>query len=105
MGGDVEVKVKGSDGKRDIKLSSMGGDIKVYVPADLDMDIEIEVVFNEKRRNKVEIISDFKLTEKVVDTDDVNSDSKKLLGTGVNGSGKNKVKINTIGGKVYLMKI
>ncbi len=105
MGGDVEVKVVGTDGKRDIKLSSMGGDMKIYVPADLDMDIEIEIVFNENRRNKVEIISDFDLTEKVVDTDDLNSDSKKLLGTGITGSGKNKVKVKTIGGKVYLKKI
>lgn len=105
MGGDVEVKVKGSDGKRDIKLSSMGGDMKLYVPADLDMDIEIEIVFNENRRDKVEIVSDFNLTENIVDADSDYNNAKKLIGTGITGSGKNKVKIKTIAGKVHLLKI
>ena len=106
MGGDVEVTVVGSDGDRSVKLSSMGGNIRLNVPANLDMDIEIEIIYDEDDEDDVDIISDFDLSEKVVDSNrDWGHDTRKLIGTGQTGSGKNKIKIKTVGGKVYLKKV
>jgi hypothetical protein len=105
MGGDVEVEVKGTEGSRDVKLTSMGGDIKLFVPADLAMDIEIEIVYDEDDADKVDVISDFDLSEKVVDAErDWDNDTKKLIATGVRGNGSNRIRIETISGKVYLQK-
>ena len=103
MGGKIEVKMVGdpSKGKRDVRLTSMGGDIYLTVPADLPMDIEIEIVYNED--DKVEIESEVDLIEKVEDSSKWNN-SKKLIATGKTGSGKNKIYISTINGNVHLKK-
>ncbi|WKZ69419.1 MAG: hypothetical protein QY331_15770 [Melioribacteraceae bacterium] len=105
MGGDVEVTVVGTEGKRDVKLSSMSGDITLYVPADLSMDIEIEIIYDDGDEDDVDVISDFNLSEKVEDAGSKwKSHDNKLVATGVTGSGSNKIKITTVHGKVYLKK-
>ncbi len=108
MGGDIEIKMVGdpAEGKRDIKMTSMGGDLKLYVPEGLSMDIEIEIKYDEKHEDDVKIISDFNLDENVKDakSDNWNGKTKVLTGKGKVGTGKNKIELNTIGGKVYLKK-
>lgn len=105
MGGDVEVNVKGTDGNRDVKIKSMGGDITLYVPADLAMDIEIEIIYDEDDEDEVDVISDFDLSERVVDArGDWHRDTKKLIATGKTGNGSNKIQIETVSGVVYLKK-
>ena len=103
MGGDIEVKMVGnpSDGKRDVKLTSMSGDVYLTVPADLAMDIEIEIIYDED--DKVEIESDFNLDK---NTEESNKwgHSKKLIATGKTGNGKNKILIKTVNGNVHLKK-
>ncbi len=103
MGGDVEIKMTGdpNEGKRDVVMKSLGGDIKLYVPEGLSMDIEIEIKYNENHEDDVEIVSDFDLDEKV---EKENKDTMVLTGKGKTGSGKNKIVLKTIGGKVYLKK-
>jgi hypothetical protein len=103
MGGDVEIKMVGdpNEGKRDVVMKSLGGDIKLYVPEGLSMDIEIEIKYNKKHEDDVEIISDFEVDKKVEKEDD---DTMVLTGKGKTGNGKNKIVLKTIGGKVYLKK-
>lgn len=101
MGGNVDVKIVGSSGKKDIDLSSMGGNIEVYVPSELSMDIKIEIIYDEDDEEDIDIISDFDLVERV---DKHRNDKMRLTATGITGDGSNEVKIKTIGGKVYLKK-
>ena len=115
MGGDVDVKMVGdpNDGKRDVTIKSMGGDITLVVPAGLSMDIDIEVVFSKGRKvksdedfNKLKIVSDFPVKEERSTEWDYSKGSprKFLNGTGSVNGGKNKVKITTYNGNVYLKK-
>lgn len=105
MGGDVDVEVKGTDGNRDVTLKSMGGDITLYVPADLAMDIDIEIVYDEDDEDEVNIISDFDLSEKVVDAGGSwDGDTKKLIARGETGDASNRIKIETVSGVVSIKK-
>lgn len=115
MGGDVDIKMVGdpNDGKRDVTIKSMGGDITLVVPAGLSMDINIEVIYAKGRKvksddefNKLKIVSDFPVTEERSKEWDTSKGSprKTLYGTGSVNGGKNKVKIITYNGNVYLKK-
>jgi hypothetical protein len=62
-------------------------------------------VYDEDDADEVDVISDFSLEEKVVDSGyGWHNDTKKLMASGTVGSGKNKIRIETVGGKVYLKK-
>jgi hypothetical protein len=115
MGGDVNVKMVGNpnDGKRDVSLQSMGGDITLTVPAGLSMDLEIEIAYAKDRKaesddefNKLKIVSDFPVKEERTKEWDNSKGSprKYIYGTGSINGGKNKIKIKTINGNVYLKK-
>ena len=104
MGGDIQVNLTGSEGERNVKMSSMSGDITLTVPSDLDMDIEIEIVYEEDDRDEIGVESDFSLSERIEDRDEGDQDTKKLIATGKTGSANNKIRISTVSGKVYLKK-
>ncbi len=112
MGGDVEVKMVGDpkDGNRDVKLTSMGGDITLVVPNGLSMDIDIEIAYTKNSHKDFEdckIISDFKIDEKRTtewERKKGNSKRKYIYGKGSVDDGKNKITIRTINGSVYLKK-
>lgn len=115
MGGDVDIKMVGdpNDGKRDVTIKSMGGDITLVVPAGLSMDIDIEVIYAKGRKvksddefNKLKIVSDFPVKEeRSAEWDNSKGSPRKTLsGTGSVNGGKNKVKITTYNGNVYLKK-
>lgn len=108
MGGDLEAKMIGdpSKGDRSVSLNSMGGDITLTVPAGLSMDIEIEIAFTKNYESNVKIISDFKLDEEVSkEWVRKNGSARKILtGKALIDGGKNKIRINTINGNVYLKK-
>ena len=109
MGGDVTVEMVGNpkEGRRDVELTSMGGDIELTVPDGLDMDIHIEIIYKTKHKNKVQIISDFDLDEKIEEVRGNDwgwDDKEKLVAVGKTGSGKNRVIIKTFSGKVHLKK-
>lgn len=100
MGGDIEVIMTGgTEDKKDVNLTSMSGDIYLTVPKDLDMDIVIEIIYDEDEEVKLE--SDFDLNRRVEESERWGH-SKKLIATGKAGSGKNQIKIKTVNGEVYL---
>ncbi|OGU56405.1 MAG: hypothetical protein A2V66_06190 [Ignavibacteria bacterium RBG_13_36_8] len=108
MGGDVRVTMVGDPkkGERDVTLTSMGGDIELAVPDGLDMEIDIEIAFTKKYEGDVEIYSDYKIEKEISKEWEYDHGSKRkyLTGTGKVGSGKNKIKIRTINGNVYINK-
>jgi hypothetical protein len=115
MGGNVNVKMVGNpnEGKRDVSLQSMGGDITLSVPDGLSMDIEIEIAYAKENRaksndefNKLKLVSDFPVKEERTKEWDNSKGSprKYIYGTGSINGGKNKIKIKTINGNVYLKK-
>lgn len=108
MGGNIDVTMTGNPekGKRDVTLSSMGGDITLTVPAGLSMEVDIELVFTKNRQGKYKIISDFDIKEKISDKWDFGNGSprKTIHGTATIKGGKNRIKIKTINGNIYLKK-
>jgi len=92
-------------GNRDVNLISLNGDITLIVPNGLSMGIDITLAYTKNRNNIYRIISDFKINEKrTVNWDYINSSNSKkyIYGTGIIGDGKNKIKISTINGNVYI---
>lgn len=108
MGGDIEAKMVGdpNKGERNVSLISMGGDITLTVPSGLSMDIDVEIAYTKKYDGDVKIVSDFKLDEEISKewTKKNGSARKTLTGKAAFGGGKNKIKIYTINGNVYLKK-
>ncbi|MBU1096796.1 MAG: hypothetical protein KKB34_09975 [Bacteroidetes bacterium] len=108
MGGDVEVNVKKSSttGKGDIDISSMGGDVTLYLPADFSMKLDLEIKYDQKHDNEVNINSDFKFNEerKGEWQNKNGNDIKYIYGTGSLNGGKHLVKIKTNNGNIYLKK-
>ena len=108
MGGDIEVTMVGDPkkGKRDVTLTSMGGDIELTVPDGLSMEIDIELAYTKSSTQDFEIFSDFDLDQERTDEWDTRRGSprKYIYGKATIEGGKNKVKIETINGNVYLRK-
>jgi hypothetical protein len=108
MGGNIEAKMTGNPNKgdRSVFLTSMGGDITLTVPDGLSMDIEVEIAFTKHFEDDVKIESDFKLKEEVYQKwiKKHGSAQKILTGKASVDGGKNKIKINTTNGNVYLKK-
>jgi DUF4097 and DUF4098 domain-containing protein YvlB len=108
MGGDVEVRVVGDPqaDDRDIEISSMGGEIRLTVPVDFSMDVEIELAYTKRRAGHYSIESDLDLS---IDQDSDSGwdyghgDARRFIrGSGSFAGGKNKVTISTVNGNVYL---
>ncbi len=108
LGGDIRVFMTGdpAEGKREVTLSSLGGDVSLAVPAGLSMDIHIELVFTKKSSQEYDITSDFELKKSVSDKWDCSNGSpkKSILGKAVVRGGKNTINIKTINGNIYLKK-
>ncbi|MCP4200961.1 MAG: hypothetical protein GY769_03415 [bacterium] len=106
MGGDVEVRIVGdpqADG-RDIELSSMNGEVRLTVPPNFSMDVEIELAYTKRRAGRYAIESDLGLTiEEDSDWDYGHGDARRVIrGAGSFAGGKNKVTISTVNGNVHL---
>jgi DUF4097 and DUF4098 domain-containing protein YvlB len=108
MGGDVIARMIGNPdkGDRDVKLSSMGGEIHLTVPAGLSMDFDIKLTYTKHGNQQYSIKSDFPITLKESDSWDYSQGSPKkyIYGSGQVGSGKNKIKIETINGNIIINK-
>ncbi len=112
MGGNINVKeiCKPDDSDRNIDLQSSGGDITLLVPDGFSMDIDITLTItkNRDRDNRdYKIISDFDINRTQTDNWDYSKGSprKYIHGKASIRGGKNKVKIETINGDVYLKKL
>ncbi len=111
MGGNVTVRLVGnpSEGKRDVELTSMAGDIELTVPEGMAMDLDLQIVFDPDRSHAPKIISDFpvKTWEEENKNNNYNhghNDSVVLHGTGQSGNGQHKVRIKTVEGDIIIKK-
>ncbi|GJQ62812.1 MAG: hypothetical protein SCALA702_18650 [Melioribacteraceae bacterium] len=108
MGGDIYVKFDG-DGNaddRDIKLTSMSGDVELLIPADFSMDIEVKIKADEDDVDDYDIINDFGLSSEIKDDDGWHGrDTKVIYAAKTVNGGKNKVRIHTVNGNVRIKKI
>ena len=106
MGGEIYIKYVGDPDAddRDINLKSMHGDIRLIVPSDFSMDLDLDIVYDMRHEDDVEIISDFDLELKQTsewERED-GHERKHFYGTGTINGGMNKVKITTYNAKIYL---
>ena len=108
MGGDVNVRMVGdpSKGERNVAIESMGGDVTITVPSGLSMDFDITLAYTRDSPENYKISSDFDVKQEESKEWDRSKGSprKYIYGTGTVSGGKNKVKIKTINGNVYLKK-
>ena len=108
FGGDVAVNMVGDpdEGRRDIEISSLGGEITLTVPPDLSMEFDIELAITKDSRRDYQIISDFDMKlEKTKKWDRSRGSKRKYIyGTGSVAGGKNKIEISTINGNIYIKK-
>jgi|GEM_PF-3257062 len=109
LGGNINAKMIGDpeSGDRHITLESLGGDITLFVPADLSMNIEVELGKTSNYHGECEVSSDFKFSSKVVHKERNFSMPNRVYSTyksNVNG-GKNKVVIKTTNGNIRIKKL
>ncbi len=108
LGGDVTVIMTGDpdEGRRDIEISSLGGEITLTVPPDLSMEFDIELAITKNSHRDYEIISDFDMKQEKTRKWDRSHGSKRkyIYGTGTVAGGKNKIEISTINGNIYIKK-
>lgn len=108
MGGDVRVSMTGNpaQGDRHVQIESKGGEVELTVPAGLDMDVDVEIVFTRNSRRDYEIRSDFPLSVTATPNWTYgHGDARRIIrGRGKIGSGKNKITIRTINGDVTLRR-
>jgi len=108
-GGDIDVTVTGGTGdeKRDVTLTSTGGNITLAVPEDLSMDVDIELSYSKDTKRKYKIVSDFPLNIEETGPRDSNGKSspgKTIYGKEKIAGGEHKIKIRTVNGNIYLKK-
>jgi len=108
MGGDVNVKMVGDPktGKRNVEISSKGGDIELVLPKDISAEFDIELAVTKKYRDDYKIISDFDLQIDKSDNWDYDHGTarKYIYGTGSTG-GNNQIHIETINGDIKIIKV
>jgi len=108
MAGDIEVVMVGDPdkGERDVSLTSMSGDIDLTVPAELSMELYIELAYTRGHEGEFDIISDFDLKKERTDKWDEENGSprKHIYATGSIKGGKHRIRIKTINGHIYLNK-
>jgi DUF4097 and DUF4098 domain-containing protein YvlB len=108
MGGDIEVTMTGdpAQGKRDVTLVSMGGDVTLTVPEGLSMDVEIRVRCGRKHEGRCRIDSDFELQRSEEDDREWEFGGRRhtLRASGTIAGGKNRVRLETVHGTVTLKR-
>ena len=109
MGGDITVNMVGdaSGSDQSVELSSMGGEIVLTLPKNIDADFDIHLVYTKDSRKDYEIKNDFglKIEEKYKDWDYSHGQAKKeLVGSGKTGSGKHTIYVKTVNGNITIKK-
>jgi DUF4097 and DUF4098 domain-containing protein YvlB len=108
MGGDVDVTMTGdpSQGKRDVEISSMGGEITLVVPDGLSMKFDIDLQYTKGKEGRYRIESDFPM-EKNETTEwkgRWGNKRRHIYGTGTVGGGDNLIRIETVNGNIRIKK-
>jgi DUF4097 and DUF4098 domain-containing protein YvlB len=108
MGGDVEVAMTGDpkQGKRDVEIESMGGDIVLTVPAGLSMAFDIDLQYTKGKEGRYRIESDFPMEKKETTEWEGRWGNKRrhIYGTGEVAGGDNLVRIKTVNGNITIRK-
>ena len=108
MGGDVIVTMVGDPerGDRHVKLTSMGGDITLHVPAALGMRFDITLAYTRNSKQNYEIRSDFPMqTRRTTEWERTRGDARRYVyGTGTAGSGRHVIEIETVNGDVTIRR-
>lgn len=108
MGGNVNVNMVGdpNKGDRDADISSMGGDVELTVPDGLSMSFDIDIAITKDAHRDYDIISDFDMKKGREDSRGGFFGDRKehIYGTGDVNGGKNRIKIRTVNGDVYIKK-
>ena len=90
-------------GRRDVEISSMGGEVRLVVPDGLDMEVVIRLSYTRRHANKnYSIHTDFPLDIRTPDQWERKGGSprKTIHGTGTIGAGTHKISIRTVNGNV-----
>jgi DUF4097 and DUF4098 domain-containing protein YvlB len=107
MGGDVTVVMTGdpNQGRRDVDINSRGGTIRLTVPRDLAMDVELELNYTRDAREKYRIVSDFDLTlDESEDWDTGFGKARKTISArGRRGDGRHRIVVSTVNGDIYFL--
>jgi len=107
MGGNVTVIMTGDpgQGRRDVDISSMGGTIRLTVPRDLAMDVDLELNYTRSSGGKYKIISDFDLTLEETENWDTGpgKPGKIIRARGRTGDGRHRIVVSTVNGDIYLL--
>ena len=108
MAGDLNVRMTGDprEGKRDVRLISMTGDVDLTLPDGMSMEIDITVAYTKHSSRNYKIDSDFPLAIKESPTWEYENGSprKRIHGSAVAGDGEHRIKIETVNGNVRLRR-
>lgn len=109
MGGDIAVVMTGNASGPDhsVELSTMGGEVTLTLPKNINADFDIHLVYTKDSRKDYEIKSDFdlKIEEKSKDWDyDKGEARKEIIGKGKTGSGKHSIYIKSVNGNITIKK-
>jgi DUF4097 and DUF4098 domain-containing protein YvlB len=108
MAGNIEITMTGDPdkGDRSVTLTSMSGDITLTVPAGLSMELDLEIAYTKGNEGDYDIHSDFDFErEETRQWDEENGTPRKYIyGKGSIKGGKNRIRIKTINGDIYLDK-
>jgi DUF4097 and DUF4098 domain-containing protein YvlB len=109
MAGDVDVVIEEGlgDGGEGVELVSYSGDITLYVPEDLSMDLDLTIAYTRNSKQDFDIISDWDIDiEHSEDWDyDHGTPRKRIYGTGKVKGGRHSIVIETINGDIRLRKV
>ena len=107
MGGDIDVIMVGdpSKGDREVDLSTKGGEIHLTVPDGLSMEFDLKIEITH-RKGEYKIYCDFPIDIEGANGKDSSWDSRRnyIYGTGKVNGGKNKIRIDTVNGDIYIHK-
>ena len=107
MGGDIDVVMVGDpdEGNRDVEISSKGGEIHLTVPDGLSMEFDLKIEVT-RRKGDYAIQCDFPINIEGENDEDTSWSSRRnyIYGTGSVDGGKNKIKIDTVNGDIYIHK-
>ena len=102
MGGDVEVHVVGEGG--DVDISSMSGDLEIWLPADFSADFDLEIAYTRNSHGDYKMRSDFPVQETRTTEWEYHRGSprKYIRAAGQAGAGKYQVRLGTVNGDIVI---
>jgi DUF4097 and DUF4098 domain-containing protein YvlB len=91
---------------KNIELTSYQGDLRVILPRNLSAIFDIELAYTNNSKQNYRIITDFDLSQEETKQWEYGRGTPRryILGSGITGGGKRKIRLKTINGNIYLKK-